>query len=172
MFGHLKSEDFVNLLEGVELSPKHRNHIEACAQCHATWESMRSVQVGISSLETDIPEPDWLQFRSAVRDDLLSRSIQRQTAVRRWTGWSIRPAVAWALSLMMAVGITTAALLWKIDERRVDPVPPSIERRTPPIEPTAEVMESGPEKSLFDDLVSLGDEEQEQFRRMLESAQK
>ena len=170
MFGHLKSKDFVNLLEGVELSARHKDHIDACAECRATWESMRSVQAGISSLETDIPEPDWMQFRSSVRDELLSRSVQRQTAVRRWTGWSIRPAVAWALSLLMAVGITTAALFWntgqsKVDVRNVDPKP-----AVTTIEPLADTI--GPEKSLFDDLVSLGDEQQEQLRRMLESAQK
>src|SRR5439155_27270780 len=113
----------------------------------------------------------WVQFRSSVRDELLSRSVQRQTAVRRWTGWSIRPAVAWALSLLMAVGITTAALFWntglsKVDVRGVDPRPPAA------IEPVADTIEPGPEKSLFDDLVSLGDEQQEQLRRMLESAQK
>jgi hypothetical protein len=34
------------------------------------------------------------------------------------------------------------------------------------------VIESGPEKSLFDDVVSLGEEEQEQLRQMLESGQK
>ena len=172
MFGHLKSEDFVNLVEGAELSPKHKDHIDACAECYATWQSMRSVQLGFSSLDTDIPEPDWVEFRSSVRDQLLSRSVQRQSAVRRWTGWSIRPAVAWALSLMMAVGITTAALLWKVEDRKVDPVAPTTEVQTASSEGPAEVIEPGPEKSLFDEVVSLGDEEQEQFRRMLESTQK
>ena len=105
MLGHLKPEDFVNLMEGDEVPTKYRTHIDSCLRCQATWESLRSVHAEITSIETDIPEPDWAHFRSSVRDDLLSRSIQRQTAVRRWTGWSIRPAVAWALSLLMAIGI-------------------------------------------------------------------
>src|SRR5436190_1262261 len=167
MFGHLKAADFVNLMEGAELPAEHRSHIDACPRCRATWESMRSVHSEINSMETDIPEPDWAHFRSSVRDELLSRSIQRQSTVRRWTGWAIRPATAWALSLLMAVGITTVTVVWKADH-----TPPQgttvIDAQA---EPTSETIEAGPEKSLFDDVVSLGDEQQEQFRQLLESAQ-
>jgi hypothetical protein len=131
---------------------------------------MRSAHAGITSLETGIPEPDWAHFRSLVRDELLSRSIQRQSAVRRWTGWTIRPAVAWALSLLMTIGITTLTVLWKTGGQA-----PAAEQQasidSPQIELAAEVIEAGPERSLFDDVVSLGEEEQEQFRQMLESAQ-
>src|SRR5262245_10568847 len=122
-------------------------------------------------METDIPEPDWTQFRSSVRDELLSRSIQRESTVRRWTGWAIRPAAAWALSMLMAIGITTATVLWKIDGHAPAPTPVGVAPAIP-IEHAAEVIESGPEKSLFDDVVSLGEEEQEQLRQMLESGQK
>src|SRR5262249_8771755 len=169
MLGHLKAEDFVNLIEGAELPATHKTHIDSCARCRGTWESMRTVHAEITSMETDIPEPDWTQFRSSVRDELLSRSIQRESAVRRWTGWAIRPAVAWALSMLMAVGITTVTVLWKIEA----PAPAAVGVEPAiPIEPAAEVIESGPEKSLFDDVVSLGEEEQEQLRQMLESVQK
>ena len=169
MFGHLKAEDFINLMEAAELPAKHRSHIDTCSRCRATWESMRSVHTEIASLETDITEPDWGSFRSSVRDQLLSRSIQRETAVRRWTGWTIRPAVAWALSLVMTVGITTLTVLWKTSE----PTPPAVSSvvEPPAIDSTAEVMEAGPERSLFDDVVSLGEEEQVRFRQMLESAE-
>jgi len=172
MFGHLRSEDFVNLIEGVELPAKHRAHVDSCAQCRATWESMRSLHGEVSSMETDIPEPDWAHFRSSVRDELLSRSIQRQSAVRRWTGWTIRPAAAWALSLFMAVGITTLTVLWKIDHRPQETTAP-IQVRTETPEPVAEmIQDGGPERSLFGDVMSLGEEQQEQLRQMLESAQK
>ena len=106
MFGHLKAEDFVNLMEGADVSAKHRQHLETCLRCRATSKSLTSVHTEITSLETDIPEPDWEHFRSSVRNELLSRSIQRDTVVRRWTGWAVRPTVAWALSLLMAVGVT------------------------------------------------------------------
>jgi hypothetical protein len=168
MFSHLKAEDFVNLLEGAELPAKRRSHIETCARCRSTWESMRSVHAEITAMETDIPEPDWSHFRSSVRDELLSRSIQRQTAVRRWTGWAIRPSFAWALSLLMAIGITTMTVLWRIDNR----APDSSNITVAPAEAPIEVIEAGPERSLFDDVIALGEEEQEQFRQMLELEQK
>src|SRR5205814_9951846 len=117
----------------------------------------------------DIPEPDWGHFRSSVRDQLLSRSIQRQSAMRRWSGWSIRPAAAWALSLLLAIGVTTFTVLWKID----DHAPVSTELTvSPPVQPVAEVLDTAGEKSVFEDIVSLGEEQQEQLRQMLESAQK
>jgi len=169
MFGHLKPADFVNLIEGAELPARHKSHIESCWQCRATWQSMRSLHEDISSLGMDIAEPNWAQFRSSVRDKLLSRSVQRESAVRRWTGWTMRPAVAWALSLVMAVGITTVTLLWNADQRVRRPAPQSVESVVP--EAPAEAMEAGPERSLFDDVVSLGEEQQEQLRQMLESAQ-
>jgi hypothetical protein len=171
MLGHLKAADFVNLIEGAELPAKHQAHINSCARCRATWESMRTVHAEITSMETDIPEPDWTQFRASIRDELLSRSIQRESTMRRWTGWAIRPAVAWALSMLMVVGITTVTVLWKTDSRALSSIPGGIEPSIP-IEPPAEMIESGPEKSLFDEVVSLGDEEQEQLRQMLESAPK
>ena len=171
MLGHLKAEDFINLIEGAELPAKHQGHIDGCARCRATWQSMRTVHAEITSMETDIPEPDWTQFRASIRDELLSRSIQRESTMRRWTGWAIRPAVAWALSMLMVVGITTVTVLWKIDSRAPTSIPAGIEPSIP-IEPSAEMIESGPEKSLFDDVVSLGEEEQEQLRQMLESAPK
>jgi hypothetical protein len=165
MFGHLKAEDFVNLMEGAELSTAQRKHIAGCSECHATWEYMRSAHSEMSSMETDIPEPDWSSFRSSVRDELLSRSIQRQSTVRRWTGWAIRPATAWALSLLLAVGVTTVTVLWR------SPAPvPYAPPKPPVVEPAAEVIDAGPEKALFEDVMALGEEQQEQLRRMLESA--
>src|SRR5207245_6746773 len=112
MFGHLKAKDFVNLMEGIELPAKYRSHLKACSQCQAAWRSIESIHAELGSLDSGIPEPDWTEFRSSVRDRLLSRSIQRETAVRRWTGWAIRPAMAWVLSLLLIVGLTTAIVLW------------------------------------------------------------
>ena len=168
MFGHLKARDFVNLMEGAGLPEKYRSHLDVCSRCQATWKSLESVHAEISSMDDEIPEPDWVQFRSSVRDRVLSRSIQRETAVRRWTGWAIRPAMAWALSLFLVIGVTTVAVIWNNNSRVTDPH--SFE--TSISEPAAETVEAGPEKNLFDDLVQLGDDQQEQFRQMLESSQK
>jgi len=164
MFGHLKAEDFVNLMEGAELPEKHRSHIAQCVQCRSTWEALRSVHAEVSSIEADVPEPDWLQFRSSVRDELLSRSIQRESVVWRWTGWAGRPAFAGALSVVFAVGPTTVTVVWKTGR-------PAPQPNIVPVEAVGvESIEAGPEKALFDDVVSLGDEQQERLQQMLESA--
>jgi len=172
MLGHLKAEDFVNLLEGLVLPAKRMQHLDECSRCRATWESMRPIHSEMTSMETQIPEPDWDHFRSSVRDELLSRSIKRESSMRRWTGWALRPSVAWALSLLMAVGITTVTVLWRVDHRVSTSQPATVIQSPAPIEPTSDVVEVGPEKSLFDDVVSLGEEEQEQFRKLLESPHK
>ena len=170
MFGHLRAADFVNLMERAELPAKHKAHIDACARCRGTWESLQSVHAEVTSMKTDIVEPDWVQFRSSVRDELLSRSIRRESAMRRWTGWAARPAVAWALSVFLAVGITTVTVLWKTEH----PATPVITIESPvAAEPATETaIDAAPDRALFDDLVQLGDEQQEQLRQMLESAQK
>jgi hypothetical protein len=166
MFGHLKEQDFVNLMEGVELPEKSLAHVETCAACRATWKSLESIHAGISSMDDEIPEPDWETFRSSVRDRVLSRSIQRETAVRRWTGWAIRPAMAWALSLLLVAGVTAVMVLWNSGGEGTSLR--SIE--SPVAEPAAEVaIEAGPERSLFDDLMQLGDDEQAQLQQILES---
>src|SRR3989454_12838309 len=145
MFGHLKAKDFVNLMEGIELPARYRSHLEACSQCQAAWRSIESIHAELGSLDSGIPEPDWTEFRSSVRDRLLSRSIQRETAVRRWTGWAIRPAMAWALSLLFVAGLAVLTVLWNSGK-----VPSSNSFETPVFETAAETtIEAGPRKALF-----------------------
>ena len=170
MFGHLKAKDFVKLTEGIDHLPaKRRSHLEACARCRAAWESLESLHTEVSSIDDEVPEPDWEEFRSSVRDRLLSRSIQRETAVRRWTGWAIRPAAAWALSLLFVAGLAVLTVLWNSGKV----VPSSNSFETPVLEPAAETtIEAGPERALFDELVQLGDDEQQQLRQVLEASQK
>ncbi len=174
MFGHLKPEDFVNLMEGGEAPAKQRPHLGNCPRCHSTWQSFKTARAEVRSLDAEIPEPDWTEFRASVRDRLLSRSIQRDSAVRRWTGWAIRPAMAWALSLLLAVGVTIGAFLWRI-ERTPEPNPVV---KTTVVETTDDALNLEADLSLyspaalFDDLVQLGEIEQEQLRQMLESEPK
>ena len=168
MLGHLKSRDFVNLMEGGELPAKYRSHLDQCTQCRSAWTSLESMQAEFGSLDSEIPEPDWTQFRSAVRDRLLSRSIQRETVVRRWTGWAIRPAMAWALSLLLIAGVTTVTIMWHTGKT----AGPSRSTEAPTFEAAPELMEIGSERALFDDLVQLGDVEQEKLQQILDSSQK
>jgi hypothetical protein len=166
MFGHLKAEDFINFMEGAEQPAAHKTHLDSCARCHEVWEALKPLYAGITSLDADIPEPDWAEFRSSVRDELLSRSVQRQTVVRRWTGWAIRPSVAWALSLLLAVGIPTGAFLWHLqNENRTRS---TVLSRQPL---SASELIEGTEKAVFDDVIDLSDSEQEQFQQLLEAAQ-
>ncbi len=174
MFGHLKAGDFINSMEGAEMPLKQRAHLESCARCNATWRSLAAVHAEVTSLDSDIPEPDWTEFRASVRDRLLSRSIQRESAVRRWTGWAIRPSMAWALSLFLAVSATTGVFLWKM---RQPDAPPAAATESPVPAPAAEwisvdpAVAAWPQTALFDDLVELSDAEQEQLRQVLESVQ-
>jgi hypothetical protein len=167
MFGHLKAKDFVNLMEGIEVPAKYQSHLDSCTRCQSAWKSVESIHAELGSLDSDIPEPDWTQFRSSVRDRLLSRSIQRESAVRRWTGWAVRPAVAWTLALLLIVGFTTVAILWNVGKTMA----PSTLSEAPASEAVSETVEAGPERALFDDLVQLGEDQQEQLQRILDSSQ-
>jgi hypothetical protein len=169
MFGHLKSEHFINLLEGSEAPHRERRHLESCPQCRATWESLLSVYTDISSAEDDIPEPDWAAFRSSVRDQLLARSVRRGAFIRRWTGWAVRRSVAWALSLMLAVGILAGAFMWHLQK---DHDTESIVGETPKTTFPAELIEAGTDKTVFDDLMQLSESEQEKLHHLLQSAEK
>ena len=169
MFGHLKSEDFVNLMEGSEVPAQWRRHLDSCHSCRATWESLSAAHVEITSVDEDIPEPDWAAFRSSVRDKLFARSVQRAASTRRSTGWVMRPSAAWALSLMLAVGIPTGALLWHLQK---DHNTESIGLETPKVASPAKLIEAATDKTVFDDLMQLTESEQEQLHHLLQSAQK
>jgi len=168
MFGHLKAEDFLNLMEGAETPAMHRAHIDSCLSCRGTWESLKLAHAEVASMDAGISEPDWAQFRSSVRDQLLSRSIQRNSTMRRWTGWAIHPAIAWALSLVLAVGIPTGALLWHLQNDRTAARATDVSQPLP----ANEFLDGGTGKAVFDELIQLSDSEQEQLQTMIDSAQK
>jgi type II secretory pathway component PulL len=167
MFGHLKAEHFLNLMEGAKPPAMHKAHLDSCAICRETWESLKLAHAEVTSMDAGMSEPDWAQFRSSVRDQLLSRSIQRSSTMRRWTGWAIRPAMAWVLSLLLAVGIPTGALLWHLENDRA-----ATENSQPMYATESTDVGAGNEKTVFDDLIQLNDSEQEQFQKMLEAARK
>ena len=118
MFGHLKSGEIVNLIEGGTVSSHRRTHLEACSRCRETWTALKSVYSNVAANQQDLPEPNWLEFRASVRNEMLSRSVKRQTASQLWTAWTgitdwaIGPAFAWSLSVLLAVGVTAGAFMW------------------------------------------------------------
>jgi hypothetical protein len=181
MFGHLKAEEFVDLVEGAELTPERRAHLNSCSRCSAEWKSLAPVHAEFSALDNEVPEADWEQFRNSVRNELLSRSVQRASAVRRWTGWPIRPAMAWGLSLVFAVAVTTGGFLWH--SRRAEtptaragavvstPVEGNLEPNSLEANSMNAVLAAWSQTDLFDELVNLEEPEQEALRRMLTVAQ-
>ena len=124
-------------------------------------EFLNRLHTEMNAMDDDIPEPDWSEFRSSVRDKLLSRSMQRTSQVRRWK-------LAWAFSLMALVAVTTG-VIWNTQPRNEGSDPslqPGASGQTSIVE-----MTEWPQTGLFDDLVQLGDVEEEQLRQMLEAAQ-
>lgn len=169
MFGHLNSEDFVNLMEHPGLYAQSRRHLGSCRRCSAIWESVSATHAEITSVQEDIPEPDWRAFRSSIRDQLLARSVQREAFLRRWTGWSVRPSVVWALSLILAFGIPTGAWFLHLQKDRNAEY---TNREAPKAVSAAELIEAGTEKTVFDDLMELNDSEQENLHHLLQSRQR
>ena len=118
MFGHLKAEDFIELLDGEEVAMNHsvrQTHLRSCARCAEAFVSMQELhsEVAKSDLdEQDIPEPDWFQFRSDVRNTMLSRAAQRQSKENSWTGWLLKPAMTWGLAVAFAAGLSAGLLVW------------------------------------------------------------
>jgi hypothetical protein len=123
MFGHLKAEDFTNLLDGAKLTERLSTHLQSCAQCRKTFESVQGVRNQIEEMRTDsaefIPEPDWAEFRSDVRTALLSRSVRRENASRNWLGgigW--QPAMVWGISMLLVIGM--AGVLWNHQHKALE----------------------------------------------------
>jgi len=177
MFGHLNAEEFLNLIDGLDVGIARRAHLDECVKCQAMWKSMESAHADFLSMDHQMPEPDWNEFRASVRNELLSRSVQRASAVRRWTGWPIRPAMAWGLSMVMAVAITTGAFLWHMDSTTTDSASESGTASVAAIDASLEAgtietemsVWSGP--GVFEELAQLGTVEEESLREMLQSAE-
>jgi hypothetical protein len=121
-------------------------------------EFLNRIRAEMAAMDEDIPEPDWTEFRASVRDKLLSRSMQRTSEVRHWK-------LAWALSLMAFVGVSTG-VIWNLKPGNQGP-DPLLQNSVPQVMEVSEWPQTG----LFDDLVQLGDNEEAQLRQMLEAEQ-
>jgi hypothetical protein len=121
-------------------------------------EFLNRIRAEMAAMDEDIPEPDWTEFRASVRDKLLSHSMQRTSELRRWK-------LAWALSLMAFVGVSSG-VIWNLKPGNQGS-DPSLLNSAPQV---LEVSE-WPQTGLFDDLVQLGDNEEAQLRQMLEAEQ-
>ncbi len=114
MFSHLKSEEFVNLLEGITLDPRRIAHLDGCPQCSETLESISETYQDVANecveaAGVDMPDIDWRAVRSSVRNQLLARSVKRTTAVQRWTGWRLTPSAAWGMGFALLLTVALFA---------------------------------------------------------------
>jgi hypothetical protein len=161
MFGHLKAEDFTNLLEGATLSNRRQAHLQSCAQCIKKFESVQEVRSQIEGMrmESDefIPEPDWSEFRSDVRNALLSRSVQREHAAKGWlSGFSWKPALALGFSMVLVFGITFG-VAW--NQRYVEPESTDNLASSSFEEADLHSLAAIAQTDIFDDLVNLNADE-------------
>jgi len=160
MFGHLKAEDFTNLLDGTVLTDRLQTHLQSCAQCLKTFESIQEVRNQIEDMRMEsaeyIPEPDWSEFRSDVRTALLSRAVQREHSNRGWLGglgW--QPALAWGVSMLLVMGL--AGSIWS--QRHMESQRPQVAAVEHQDDADLNSLVALSQPDVFDDLVNLDADE-------------
>jgi hypothetical protein len=198
MFGHLKAEDFIGLIEGGEAALKnsrHQSHLQSCARCAEAFVSAQEFHAELAKSvldEQDIPEPDWFQFRSDVRNAMLSRAAQRQSKASFWSGWLLKPAMTWGLAVAFAAGLSAGLLVW--NRPAAIPAPQTENIQTQPsgdmdqiakfdandasnladnASHESSVADSGlsawSQISIFEELSQLSDTQSEKLQRLLET---
>jgi hypothetical protein len=162
MFGHLKAEDFTNLLDGAALDDRLRTHLQSCAHCMKTFESVQEVRNQIEKMRTEsleyVPEPEWSEFRSDVRNALLARSVKREHAGRSWfAGFGWQPVMAWGVSVALVVGML--GMIW--NQQRHIPANPEVAavENGFPEDTDLNSLASMSQADIFDDLVQLDADE-------------
>ena len=176
MFGHLKAEDFTNLMEGAPLSNRQRTHLESCARCAATLKATEEIRNHVSEMrfaeDDHIPEPDWSEFRGDIRNALLSRSVRRQHTSRsvfaalRW-----KPAAALGFSMLLIFGVTAGVVFWNPgnDTERTTEV---VSIQESPEAATMKAIAGMGGSDVFDDVLRLDADEAQSLARMLDDLTK
>lgn len=177
MFGHLSAEDFTNLLEGATLNERRLSHLQSCARCQEKFESVQAIRQQMTEMDAQaeefIPEPDWSEFRSGVRNALLSRSVKREYT-RHWLGgfgFPSRPVMSWGIAALLVVGVTITSGLLR-EPRSTEPAPATVV----PVDPIVEDVNIDALASLagtsqtdvLDDVLQLNAVEAESLEMILE----
>ncbi len=196
MFGHLKAEDFTNLIEGGGLPSRRQTHLKSCTSCTDAFVSAKNLHAKLAMSvidDQDIPEPDWSQFRADVRTAMLSRAAQRQPKASNWSGWFMRPAMTWGLAVAFTAGLTAGLLIWNrpgtssaptpglsiesndlsyaaqvasLDVNRTAGIPDDVSLESTPIDSG---LSTWSQTSVFDELSQLTDMQAEKLLLLLES---
>lgn len=104
MTAHLRSEEFVDALEG-SLVRDRRQHLDACDRCQTELAELREL-AGRARSGSDVPEPSplfWDHFSARVR-----ASVGAETARKRafWIlGWRPMAAMAVLVAVLLAVRV-------------------------------------------------------------------
>ncbi|HLQ78530.1 MAG TPA: hypothetical protein VK210_14310 [Terriglobia bacterium] len=183
MFGHLKAEELMDLIEGGEIPLTSRSHLQKCAQCSEALSSARSLHAEMAKSaagDNEIPEPDWFQFRADVRNTMLSRAARRQAKTNTWSGWLLRPAMTWGLAVAFTAGLSVGLVIWKYPGTVTPSQTTAIETSAVPgtdqvydgsVDSAA--MDSGlttwSQASVFDELSQLSDAQAEKLQQLLEA---
>lgn len=127
---HLKPSDFTDLMEGIALDSGKTAHLEQCDRCQETLAALTPCFQDMSDGMREAglaptAHPDWSEFRSGVRDELLARSVRRSSWLGKWTaplGLTPPPAV-WGVavpSLVIVVTLTLASVWLARTSRTTD----------------------------------------------------
>jgi len=169
MFGHLKAEDFMNLMDGTPLDERKALHAKACSRCAEQLRSVQAIRGQVSTMaafeDEYVPEPEWLEFRDGVRNSLLSRSVKRDRT-RTWIlGSSWKPAAAWGVSMLLVLSVSAGLML-----QNQTPAPSAVGVTI--LEPVAstEAMATMSQTDVFDDLIKLDARETAALKTLLEAA--
>lgn len=108
MSKHLNTEEFLELMEGANLRECWDKHLNDCGQCRSTLASLSALREDISSMDHELSEINWGNFRSSVRNTLLSRSVKRSSRLQRLTGWCLRPEAAWRLAVFLVITVSVS----------------------------------------------------------------
>ena len=171
LLGHLSAEDFTNLLEGAVVPESRRFHLQSCARCSERFSEIqkmrRQIEDAAANSDEFIPEPDWSEFRSDVRNALLSRSIQREASAKRWFGLGLKPAMAFGFSAVLVMGLVWTGVVWnrhpaKTETTQVAVVDDSTD------EASLASLDAVARTDVFEDLLQLNAGEAESLQMILE----
>lgn len=88
-----------DLASGVELTPEIRGHVAGCAACATTLEEFRKTMALLDEWQAPEPTPYFdVRLQARLREELAKTE-------KGWMHWFRKPALAAALTILMAMGI-------------------------------------------------------------------
>jgi len=141
------------MLEAVEAKPVEAldEHLNACASCAQELKSMRQTMALLDEWEAPEPSP---YFDSRLR----ARLREAAAEPRSWLGWLRKPAIAFALALLMVVSITIFRNAPDHSDIAKGPKPPATIQTGTAVSDLQELEHDGDMYANFDMLDDLGTE--------------